>query len=117
MNDDQGLTISQPDDLPSRYIRFLERFPELGAQHQAMGEALQAGPLDRKTCELIQIGICMGAGLESATKSHVRRALQAGASKPEIEHAIVQGMNTCGFPRVNATWTWALEQMEQENAR
>ena len=55
-----------------------------------------AGPLDRKMCELIKIGISVGAGLETATKNHVRRAIKAGVSEAEIEQFSLLSMNTCG---------------------
>ena len=70
-----------------------------------------AGSLDRKTCELIKIGISLGAGLDTATSSHVRRALEHGATEAEIEQAILLGMNTCGFPRTVAAWKSARRQL------
>ena len=108
--------MSQPiDKLPSTYTAFVSRFPELGASHEAIAKAVDvAGPLDRKTCELIKIGLATGAGLESAVRSHVRRALQAGATEQEIEQAILLAMNTLGFPRTVAAWSWARQQFERE---
>lgn len=72
-----------------------------------------AGPLDSKTLSLVKIGICIGAGLESALRSHVRRAMQHGATNLEIEQAILLGMNTVGFPRTVAAWSWAQEQFKR----
>ena len=57
--------------------------------------------------ELIKIGISVGAGLEPATRSHVRQALQPGASDIEIEQAVLLAYNTIGWPRMIAAWTWA----------
>jgi alkylhydroperoxidase/carboxymuconolactone decarboxylase family protein YurZ len=103
------------DKLPGTYKQFAERFPKLVEAHQRAGQAAQqAGPLDEKMCELVKIGICVGAGLESALRSHVRRANQAGASEAEIEQAIVLGMTTCGFPRTVAAWAWAQVQFERD---
>lgn len=94
--------------LPSTFKAFIARFPEIGRAHEATAHAVQkAGPLDRKTCALIKIGISIGAGLESATRSHVRRAAEQGASEAEIEQAILLAVNTCGFPRTVAAWQWA----------
>jgi len=62
---------------------------------------------------MVKIGICIGAGLESALRSHVRRALQHGATPAEIEQAILLGMNTVGFPRTVAAWSWAQEQFKR----
>ena len=101
--------------LPGTYKQFVERFPELGAAHDSVARAVKhAGGLNRRQCELIKIGICVGAGLESALRSHVRRALQEGAAKADIEQAILLGMNTVGFPRTVASWSWARVQFERE---
>ncbi len=101
--------------LPGVYKQFAQRFPAMVEAHQRAGQAAaQAGPLDEKTCELIKIGICLGAGLESALRSHVRRAAQQGATEAEIEQAIVLGMTTCGFPRTVAAWSWAQIQFERD---
>ena len=99
---------------PKTFRDFIRQFPELGAAHESIGVAVdRVGPLDRKTCHLIKIGISVGAGLESATKSHVRRAMQAGATHAEIEQAVLLAMNTCGFPRAVAAWQWANEQFKR----
>jgi 4-carboxymuconolactone decarboxylase len=102
----------QPQKLPSTYKEFVTKFPELGKAHEAIAKAVEGyGPLDAKTCELIKIGISIGAGLETATRSHVRRALQHGATEAEIEQAILLVMNTCGFPRMVMGWQWARQQI------
>ncbi len=107
----------QSEKLPGTFRRFAQRFPRLVDAHEAIAQAVDAeGALDHKTSELIKIGICLGGGLESAMRSHVRRATQAGASMAEIEQAIVLGMNTCGFPRTVAAWSWAHEQFERDRA-
>lgn len=95
--------------------RFTERFPALVEAHGEIANAIQSeGVLDARTTELIKIGICMGAGLESALRSHVRRARDAGASVAEIEIAIALGMTSVGFPRTVASWSWAHEQFMNE---
>lgn len=102
--------------IPATYLRFIDRYPELGAAHDAIGQAVdRAGPLDPKVQSLIKIGLCVGAGLESALRSHVRRALRHGATTLEIEQAILLGMNTVGFPRTAAAWSWAQTQFERED--
>jgi alkylhydroperoxidase/carboxymuconolactone decarboxylase family protein YurZ len=101
--------------LPGAFRRFAERFPELVEAHETIARAVDGeGHFDARTTELIKIGICLGAGLESAMRSHVRKATKAGASVEEIEQAIVQGMNTVGFPRTVAAWSWAQEQFERD---
>jgi 4-carboxymuconolactone decarboxylase len=103
--------------LPGTYRELMQKFPEITAAHDQMAAAVErAGPLDAKTCALIKIGVSVGAGLESALRSHVRRATQAGASEEEIVQAIFQGMNTIGFPRTVAAWSWAGVQFERDRS-
>lgn len=102
--------------LPSTFKSFIARFPALGQAHEDVARAVDGvGPLDRKMCSLIKIGLAIGAGLESAVRSHVRRALEAGATEAEIEQAVLLAMNTCGFPRTVAAWSWAREQIERKD--
>jgi 4-carboxymuconolactone decarboxylase len=103
--------------VPSTFSAFAQRFPALAEAHENMTDAAQtAGPLDAKTCALVRIGLALGAGLESAVRSHVRRAAEAGATEEEIEQAIVLGATTLGFPRTIAGWTWAKQQFERDRA-
>lgn len=99
---------------PRTFLAFIERFPAIGKAHEATARAVdQAGPLGKKHCALIKIGISIGAGLESATRSHVRRAMEHGATRAEIEQTILLAMNTCGFPRTVAAWQWANQQRKR----
>jgi alkylhydroperoxidase/carboxymuconolactone decarboxylase family protein YurZ len=114
MASERGLEI-RDGDVPRTFERFVDRYPELGDALRAMGEAVAgAGPLDEPTAELVKLGVCVGAGLESATKSHARRALQAGASPDQILHAVLQGMNTVGWSKTVMAWQWASEQLADE---
>lgn len=102
------------DRVPGTFKVFVSKYPKLGAAHEQVARAVEAaGPLDAKTCSLVKIGLAIGAGLESAVKSHVRRAMTHGATPQEIEQAILLAMNTCGFPRTVAAWSWAQQQFER----
>lgn len=101
---------------PATFRAFVERFPELGQAHETIGRVTdKAGPLDAKTCHLIKMGIALGAGLETAFRSHVRRAQEQGASREEIEQAILLAMNAVGLPRAVMGWQWAGEQLEHDS--
>ncbi len=105
-----------PENVPATFKEFVRKFPALGNAHESIALAVDAaGPIDPKTRELIKMGICMGAGLESAFKSHVRRACAHGATVEEIEQTILMAMNTTGFPRTVAAWQWARQQLARDN--
>ena len=111
----QPTTNNQQPTVPGTFKKFTQRFPEITQAHQDLSDAsFKAGPLDEKTLCLVKIGLCVGAGLESALRSHVRRATQAGCSHEEIEHAILQGMTTLGFPTTVKAWSWAHVQFERD---
>ncbi|HQR06029.1 MAG TPA: carboxymuconolactone decarboxylase family protein [Gemmatales bacterium] len=100
--------------LPGPYQQFIQKYPDLGKTHEQIASVVEkVASLDAKTCALIKIGICVGAGLESALRSHVRKASKNGATRGEIEQSILLGMNTVGFPRTVAAWTWANKQFER----
>jgi alkylhydroperoxidase/carboxymuconolactone decarboxylase family protein YurZ len=107
--------MSEPAKLPKTFEQLQSQYPEVAEAHEQMAKAVdEVGPLDAKTCSLVKIGIAVGAGLESAVRSHVRRAGEAGASRDEIVQAIFLGMNTVGFPRTVAAWSWAQVQFERD---
>jgi alkylhydroperoxidase/carboxymuconolactone decarboxylase family protein YurZ len=100
-------------NLPQTFQEFIARFPAVASAHESTAKVVDdAGPLDRKTCELIKLGISVGAGLETATRSHTRRAMECGASREEVEQAILLAMTTCGFPRTVAAWRWARNDLD-----
>ena len=101
---------------PKTFLEFISRFPELGDAHQRVDKAVEsAGPMDARQRSLVKIGISLGAGW-NPRRSHVRRAMAAGATVEEIEQAILLGMNTVGFPRTVAAWTWAHQQFKRDEA-
>ena len=105
------------DNIPETFKTFAERYSALRDAHEQIAKVVdQAGPLDRKCCELIKIGLSVGAGLETATQSHARRALEHGASRAEVEQAILLAMNTCGFPRTVAAWKWVQPCFNEQGA-
>jgi hypothetical protein len=54
--------------LPSAYRRFAGEHPRIITAYEALGDAtLGDGPLDRRTAELVKIGIAVGARLEGAS--------------------------------------------------
>jgi 4-carboxymuconolactone decarboxylase len=85
---------------------------------EALGSAVrQAGPLDERTTQLVQLGAAAAIRSEGAVHSHVRRALEAGASPEDIEHALIALTSTIGFPQVRAALSWAHDVLHRAAAR
>jgi alkylhydroperoxidase/carboxymuconolactone decarboxylase family protein YurZ len=99
--------------IPEHFRNFMRDYPDLGKAYNELGAAaLDAGPLTRREAELVKIGIALGGRMESAVKSHCRKAYYAGATKEDIQHAIMVGVTTVGFPTMMAGLKWAESALE-----
>jgi 4-carboxymuconolactone decarboxylase len=94
--------------MPNQYTTIQKQYKGLIKSVEALGKAAKAaGPLNKKTAELIQIAAAATVRSEGSVHSHTRRALAAGAKPEEIRHAIVLLTSTIGFPAVSAALMWA----------
>lgn len=99
------------------YQYLLASFPEAMAAVENLGATVRdAGPLDNKTTELIQLAVAAASQSTGSVHSHARRALAAGASKKEIEHALLVLISTIGFPKVAAALAWVQEITDEKSA-
>jgi 4-carboxymuconolactone decarboxylase len=100
---------------PKNYVMIQRRFSKLMKAHEETGKlAKEAGPLDAKTGNLIQLAACVAQRSEGGVHSHARRAVQAGASKDEVYHAIALLINTVGFPTIAAAFSWVNDIVEKK---
>ena len=89
------------------------KFTKVMQNHQELGKTLrEAGPINEKNANLIQLAAAAATKSEGGVHSHVRRALKAGASPDEIYHAIVLLTSTIGFPAAAAALSWARDIVE-----
>ena len=93
-------------DLKQRYSTVIEAVETLGLSVK------QAGPIDEKTAQLVQLAAATAIRSEGSVHSHARRALDAGATKEEIRHALILLTSTIGFPTVVAGLTWVGDILE-----
>ncbi len=93
--------------IPKRYKKFMEDYPQVGKSYEQLGDAVHnAGPLDEKTRALIKLAISTGARLEGAVHSHVRKAIKSGATKEEMRHVALLSLPTIGLPSMMAALSW-----------
>ena len=99
---------------PRNYIMLQKKFPDLMKAHEEAGKlAREAGPIDAKTGNLIQLAASVALRSEGGVHSHAKRAIEAGASKDEIYHTIALLMNTVGFPTIAAAFSWVNDTMQR----
>lgn len=102
-------------DVPRTHRRFRAVYPQVAAAYEQLGQCTQEwGPLDKKTRELIKLGVAVGDKHEGAVHSHTRRALDAGATPDEIRHSVLLSLTTIGFPNMIASMTWVEDVLDNE---
>jgi alkylhydroperoxidase/carboxymuconolactone decarboxylase family protein YurZ len=92
---------------PKRFQQFQKKYKKVSDAYERLGTAVHgAGPLDEKTRALVKLGISSGARLEGAVHSHVRKALDAGATPEEMRHVALLALPTIGLPSMMAAMSW-----------
>lgn len=105
-------------DKPGFYRSLKRKHPQYFAAVEALGQAVrESGPLDAKTVHLVQLAAAAAIRSEGAVHSHVRRALESGATPDEIRHALICLTSTVGFPNVTAAMSWAEDILKKPNAK
>jgi alkylhydroperoxidase/carboxymuconolactone decarboxylase family protein YurZ len=99
--------------LPEIFEQFRRDFPEIAEAYRTLSGTLhEAGPLDQRSRRLVKLALSVGCESEGAVRSHVRKGLDEGISREEIEHVIMLGLTTAGFPTTIAALKWAREVFE-----
>ncbi|MHB8882004.1 MAG: carboxymuconolactone decarboxylase family protein [Thermodesulfovibrionales bacterium] len=93
--------------LPNQYVSIRKRFKKYFTALNNLGKtAREAGPLNEKTAQLVQLAGAAAIKSEGSVHSHARRALEAGAKPDELYHALLLLTSTIGFPAVSAALSW-----------
>ena len=95
------------------YDWILQTFKTVMEKQEDLGKTLrEAGPIDEKSSQLIQLGAAAAMRAEGSVHSHIKRAMKAGAAPEEIYHAIILLISTIGFPATAAALSWARDIIE-----
>ncbi len=114
-----GRTMARPrSGFPKHYAKTMADHPRLNEALEALGVVLrQEGPINKKTAHLIQLGAAATLRSEGSVHSHVRRALEAGATPEEIEHTLILLVSTIGFPSVAAALSWTRDVLNKRSRK
>ena len=100
--------------LPDVYKQFMESYPDVFKDFKQLGVSTRkAGPLDEKIQNLIKLGIAVGVNSRGGVMSSTRKAMAAGATAKEVEHAVLLAMTSTGFPNTIAALSWVHEVFEE----
>jgi 4-carboxymuconolactone decarboxylase len=97
----------------------IQQYPQVWLGFQAARTAIrEAGPLDVKTQELINTAVYATVGAEAGTKTHATRAYEAGASRAEVEQAVLLCLGVgMGFSPTYRAVEWVRQALEEAGAR
>ena len=103
---------------PGFYLNLTRKYPQYVAAVEALGQAVRdSGPLDSKVLHLVQLAAAAAIRSEGAVHSHVRRALDEGATQDEVVHALISLTSTIGFPNVTASLSWCEDVFKAEKTK
>lgn len=95
------------NQLPPTLRKFIQRNPKIWESHEALGIACRkAGPLSDKEIEFIKMAITASQMLETAFKTHAKKASEAGATGEEMQHVIIQLLPIMGLGRTMMAAKW-----------
>ena len=103
--------------IPKPYQKMHQDHPELMQAYESFGQAArEAGPLSPREVALVKLAISVGAGLEGGSKSHSRKALEAGCQPDELRHLAVLAAPTIGFPTMMRAKSWIEAVLEKHES-
>lgn len=96
----------------------MQDYPSVAKAYETLGDEVHAaGPLDGKTRALAKLGISIGARLEGAVHSHVRKALAVGVKPDELRHVALLSLPTIGLPSMMAALSWIDDVLEEQTRK
>ncbi len=99
--------MSDHKELPPAALRIADSHPGIWTAYEALGRACgDGGPLDEPTRRLVKLALAIGAGLEGAVHSHVRRGLADGLTPEQLKHVALLAIPTLGFATASRAVTW-----------
>jgi alkylhydroperoxidase/carboxymuconolactone decarboxylase family protein YurZ len=96
--------MAQPSD---HNENFRQQYPDVWkAFAKLANECHDTGPLDDRSRRLIKLALAIGAGLEGATHSAVRHAMDQGITQAELDHVAILAITTLGYPSAMRALSW-----------
>jgi len=98
---------------------FMEKHGNIYEAYEDYGKLVhyEGGPLDEKTRWLIKVALSTACQYEFALRTHIIKAIKAGCSREEIEHAIMLVAPTAGFPKTMEGILILREEMGETRAK
>ena len=100
--------------IPKPYKQMHADHPDYMRAYESFGKAArEAGPLGDREVAMVKVAISIGSGLEGATHSHCRKALEAGCTPDELRHVALVSAPTIGFPTMMRARSWVEDVLQK----
>lgn len=89
------------DTIENNLKYFISKHEDVYSAYEHFGHLMheKGGPLDEKTRWLVKVAISTTCQYRYALRTHIIKAIKAGCTREEIEHAIMLVAPTAGFPK------------------
>jgi AhpD family alkylhydroperoxidase len=91
--------------IQENFSYFIEKHGEIYEAYQNFGKLVHkaGGPLNEQTRALIKVAISSVGENAYVLETHIKKALDAGCTRDEIEHVILLTAPSVGFPNMMAS--------------
>lgn len=79
------------------FEQFKEEFPDVAKTFGQLYEKVSDKALDEKTKQLVYLGVLTAMRYSPAIRVHIQKALEAGATKSEIQEAMMLAIPASGL--------------------
>jgi len=90
-----------------RFVAFSKAYPEIAASYEGLRmEVHAAGPLGNRDCALVKFAVSVGMRQRAGAYAHIRKAVDAGVTREQLEHVALLALPTVGLPAAMTALEW-----------
>jgi len=91
----------------ARFTSFAKAYPEIAASYEGLRMEVNAsGPLGNRDRALVKFAVSVGMRQKAGAYAHIRKAIDAGLKRDQLEHAALLALPTIGLPAALSALEW-----------
>lgn len=101
-----------------RFTAFAKAYPEIAASYEGLRvEVNAAGPLGNRDRALVKVAVSIGMRQRAGAFAHIRKAIDAGLTRDQLEHVALLALPTIGLPAAISALEWVEEVFSVKRRR
>ncbi len=90
-----------------RFVSFARKYPEIAVSYEGLRvEVNAAGPLGNRDRALVKFAVSVGMRQEAGAHAHIRKAVDAGLKRDQLEHVALLALPSIGLPAALTALGW-----------